>query len=68
MDDIHQSPFQKVTTLLAGCCGISLKFADIATFAQQMGMIVGCILVCGQAFIFFRVLFRNKKKRPSNDI
>ena len=64
-----QTTFQKLTTFIAGCCGISLKFADIATFAQQIGMIVGCVLVCGQAFIFFRGLWRNRvKRRPSNDV
>ncbi len=63
----HQTTFQKGLTFIAGCCGISLKFADIATFAQQIGMIVGCVLVCGQAFIFFRGLLRNKKRIPVND-
>lgn len=64
----EQTTLQKTTTFITGLGGISLKFADIATFAQQIGMIVGCFLVCGQAFIFFRGVYRNwRKRRPVND-
>lgn len=67
-EELHQTTLQKLTTFITGIGGISLKFADIATFAQQIGMIVGCVLVCGQAFIFFRGMYRNwRKQRPVND-
>ncbi len=58
-----QTTTQKFTTLGAGGAGISLSFMDIATAAQAIGMIVGCILVCGQAYIFFRDLFRKRNRK-----
>lgn len=67
-DHDPQTTTQKLTTMAAGVGGMSLSLSDISTVAQQVGMIVGCILVSGQAYIFFRDQFRKfRKGRPSND-
>lgn len=64
-----QTTAQKVATLGAGVGGISLKLVDIATIAQQIGMIVGAALVCGQFYIFIRDRLRERRRnrRPVND-
>lgn len=63
----HQTTLQKITTFFAGLGGMSLSLVDVAQTAQQIGMIVGCILVCGQAWVFFKGLCINRERRkPSN--
>lgn len=63
-----QTRMQKAVCFFTGLGGISLKFADVANLAQQIGAIVGCILVCGQAFIFFRGFFKRwRRNSPVND-
>lgn len=67
-DHLSQTTAQKVSTLAAGVGGMSLKLADISAVAQQIGMIVGCVLVCGQAVLFFRGIFvRWKRGSAAND-
>lgn len=61
-DHDPQTTAQKFITMGAGLGGMSLQLADIATFAQKIGMIVGCILVCGQAVLFFRGFYRKWKQ------
>lgn len=62
LTDHNQTTFQKTLTLVTGLGGMSLSLSNIATIAQQIGMIVGCILVCGQAVVFFRGRFLKWKR------
>lgn len=53
-DHDPQTLMQKILTVAAGVGGISLKWLAVVSFAQQVGIVVGCVLVCGQAYVFFR--------------
>lgn len=67
-DPVQQTTVSKITTLCVGLCGISMSLDKVAALMQPIGIIVGCILVCGQAYIFFSERYKNRKRRrPSND-
>lgn len=56
----EQQAAEKIATVGAGVCGISLSLFDIASIAQAIGMIVGCLLVSGQFVIFCVGLYKRR--------
>lgn len=67
-DPIQQTTASKITTLCIGLCGVSMSLDKVASLMQPIGIIVGCVLVCGQAYVFFKGRYLNwKRRRPSND-
>ena len=55
--------------MAVGGGGISLSFFDVANYAQAIGMIVGCLIVCYQ---FYKIVKKEleswkRKHHASND-
>jgi hypothetical protein len=48
---------------VGGSSMIALSFADIATLAQQLGAIVGCIVICIKLFYDIKRILQNKKNK-----
>lgn len=79
-ENAPQTILQKVTTVLtdnplpttaAGMGGVAQHFVTFnegISLIQAMSVLVGFVLICGQAVLFFRGFARKwKTGRPSND-
>lgn len=64
-DAPHQHLLDSSLSYIGGGSMIALSFAEIATIAQQLGAIVGCIVVCIKLFYDIqRIIKSHRKKKP----
>ena len=66
-DPVQQTTASKMATVCIGLCGVSMSLDKVAAILQPIGVIIGVVLVCGQAFMFFRGLYKGRKRKASND-